>query len=283
MDLISKINFFYKQAGLLKYPENMKKTILDYVKSCIEKNKLSGLEEETFGEKFKINVLDLPKHYGPELLQQAANILGGELYVFVYFEEKMTNSDGEEQADEDLGEFKETEMSISIYPNNIRSLEELDETIEHELMHFVQYLLKFKTKSKIKRFNITDFSRSDEFTKAKEYDRMNNLEHLTNKYKIRNKLPIYNDKYLGLPSEFSNKEFNELNKDFESYYEQDPVEFFPLLNDVIKEFKSMKNKDINLFIKGKSGSNNSKNFWNGLKYNKKLYNRAVKELYKAIN
>lgn len=281
-------NEIYKNAGLIKVPKKMKKEIVTFLKACASNQKVFG-GAFTYSKKIKMDLSDMPDNYNPELLQQAADSIGGRLIVNIVYKNQEGISTG------GLFDPGTNPPSISIFPHGIE-LSRCSVLIEHELIHFIQHLLKISVNIKLKKqkTSIKDsIINSEEFkklTKSKDYinssaeEKGNIIGKFIEEYLIKNKTFRSSDYYLGFPKEFDLDKFINLMKakaDERIYYDN-PVEFFTHLNDSIHDFKKLENKNFKQFINGEIGSAESKLFWKAIGYNEKMYNRAVKELYKAM-
>jgi len=275
--LLSRINGFFKLAGILKYPPKMKKEIMYYLNYALNDNKY--FDKDYFVKKIYIDLDGLPKNYKLPLLKGVAKMLGKYITLDISFYEK-------DEDIEDLGYFDENLLELKLnLVNNESYLEDIESTIEHELMHLVQYLLKQTTSYKINRFDDDEFLESEELKETHKYyeSDQDNLQYLKNKYKIRNKIQLNDPNYLGLPSEYDKNKYIDLNKKQLPHHSQDPIEFFTDLNDTINNFIFIgaTRDNFNKMINSEIGYESTKYFWKHIKYNEKLYNRAVKELWKV--
>ncbi len=251
-------DYLISSAGLLAFPHGMAKEITELYYS--DKNsflKLSeyGVNIQSYSHTVEINLQDLPKSYHADELEGIAKSFNkdtDQLNVMFVFE-MGTHSP--------RGDFFPTNMSITFYPViDPKEIDEHDTTMEsyiqHELMHFVQFLLS---------------KRADKFQSPPP--------------KIE--IPGY-DTLVGYPTQSSPKEFNKLvsllkdNK--QALYELNPAEFYPKLNDALNRFLQKKYQTARTFkiFVGLEGNNPDYFFRYLKKFNSKLWTKAIKELWKKV-
>jgi len=266
MDLINKINYFLKLAGMLKFSQKMRDDIIKLVEKNYKIVKKEKLKRFKAIEEIPIYLDDLPESYGLKrllkdtLLDELSNL---QLRINFYSSDKAL----------DFGQFDSVNISINLnikLTNFNYDKKELKTTVEHELIHFTQFLLSLKLNKMNPVINTEE-----------------NIEDMTenqiNRLKIKHNIDPVNLNFTGYPKGFDMKQYTKhvLDKD---YYENIPEEFFTLLHDAIIELKQSKRKSkqyFNEFISGKNCSLDTKKFLERIKYNEKLYQRAIKELYMA--
>lgn len=283
---------YKKNSGVLKFSKILYNKILNFF------NKSFINYKKTKTKKHSI-LLDIPNDL-PELYKLD--------YKFPYVDCIIEfNEDGINN-----GELETEPLYIKIIcavtNNKINNITYIKSTIEHELIHLTQHLFYLTSKSDVNHFTYNKFKNFliDEYsfeTNKEEKENIkqliynyNNQDALSDdlaylydyykyKYLIDNNLPIYDQGFKGSPSEFDYKKYYNLYENSLLDHDNDPAEFFPLLNDSFNEYDLSNNSKeyFNKFISGEIGSYEVKNFWKLLKYNDKLYKRAIKELYKYIN
>lgn len=273
MSIISKI---YKISGMLKYSEELKNKILNFIINSFNMIKKENLKEYTATNYFK-----LKKEYFPYKIN---NDNFNDLFVQISF----FDSTNEESIKND-GSFNsiknELKINIPIDKDFNLNIKDLNAVLEHELMHLTQSALN----NNVKQNNLDDmYSKFYEYTEKNKIDieslDQEDYNSLLRKFKAENKYKP--DGSIGKPKEFNDKKYNDLVKEEFGYIDHDQLanEFFPVLNDVLNEYKNNQNgTDVFLkdFISGKNTSSYTKKFLYKIKYNKNLYNRFLKELYKA--
>jgi len=283
-----------KTAGLLKFSNYLKKNILDFIHESLNEFIYYRRSKYEYKKEFDM-INDYPENY--KLIVDGLKLI---------VELKVTDDD---ELFDNLAEFKtiqETKSGkneIIFYINVLDEevdFEELELTVEHELIHLTQNLLQLKTKSKINRFTNKEFqsfiesiidkvSPEDKFVLELIKANPNGYKTHPVYYKYRNKfliskgLRITDPEYLGTPKEFDYKKYLKKHEDKENYFAI-PEEYFTLLNDSIKEYKLKKHSKeyFDDFTDGEVGSELSKEFWKSIQYNDKLYRRAIKELIDYI-
>jgi len=289
MNLVEKINFFYKKAGLVKFSNTMKQEILEFVKSeflswkPIIKEKNKNKEDYKIQGYTEVDIVVEDLNYKNPLLDHVRSILNT-LSVRVVFTNLNTES---------LGVFNQEDLNITLYvkvKNNKIDIDQIATTIEHELMHLTQYLLSLTTKSKSNKLRFDEEVKltDDVIKKIKKFNPDPNqfdIDFEVDAEKAKRNISLVNN-IEGTPKEFDYKKYKELALGDGIMYAQLNNEFFTLLNDAIADFKSQNNNSkeyFKKFINGNAGNNRSKIFFKDIKYNKKLYERAIKEMYKQVN
>lgn len=289
----------YKTAGLLKYSETLYKQILYYLPEAFDFFKKTKKSDFRF--------FNIPKDLYPKLNQFEFPPVG---VVFNFFDDN-DSSRNYGQIIDDFSKRIKYEITLNIYyQDNKIALEKTKETIKHELIHLTQLLFKLINKSNIKeRYlpeNFIKYLESlpktnevllalNEVNEIKdESDYSESTTKLLNNYFIKNKIKILSPNFTyNSPKEFDYKKYEKLHNTNEINYHNDPAEFFTQINDIKEQYiargdfsKEFFNKLINV-----SSDTDDFDFDDDLifdmhsllsnnKYNKKLYDRALKELYK---
>lgn len=286
----------YKTAGLLKYSEELYNEILNYLPEAFD------FFKKTKKSDFKF--FNIPKDLYPKLNQFEFPPVG---VIFNFFDHNNYENYGEIR--DDFSKRIKYEIILNItYQDNKIALAKVKETIKHELIHLTQLLFKLTNKSNIKEdFKAKDFIKyleslpqTDEtmlaLDEAKEIrdqsDYSESTTNLLNDYFIKNKIKITLPNFnYNPPKEFDYKKYKNLHHNNQINYNNDPAEFFTQLNDIKEQYiengdfsKDFFNKLINLNDEDDYYDDNLLNDTHYLlkntKYNKKLYERALKELYK---
>lgn len=281
-----------KFSGTLKFSKILYNKILDFFKkSFINYKKTKNKSHST--------LLDIPNDF-PESYKLD--------YKFPYIDCIIEFNEDEINN----GELETDPLCIKIIcavkNNKINNINYIKSIIEHELIHLTQHLFYLTSKSDINHFTYDKFRAFliDEYSLEVDKEEKENIKQLIYnynnqnalnddlaylydyykyKYLIDSNLPITDQNFKGDPSEFDYEKYYNLYENNLLDHDNDPAEFFPLLNDSFNEYDLSNNSKeyFNKFISGEIGSYEVKNFWKLLKYNDKLYKRAVKELYKYIS
>lgn len=278
---MSLINQLYKISGIIKYSKPLKDKIINFIIDQFEIIKKENLKDFLTYKYFKLNKEDFAYKIPEEKLNLIKDLL---VTINFYDSSKQTKNEGEFNSNK-------MQLTINIPVSNRHRLNynNVESTLEHELIHLTQFILKQNIQS---NKNIDEM-----YIKFYEYAEKNNIdieslsdkdrESLLRKFKAENNFDP-TDYFVGFPKEFDNKKYNELVKDEFGYIDHDqlPHEFFSVLNDVLNEFKKKNDGSrefFNNFIRGINASESTKKFLYKIKYNKDLYNRFLKEIYKISN
>lgn len=271
MSIISKI---YKISGMLKYSNELKNKILNFIINSFNMIKEENLKEYTATNYFKLKKEDFPYKINDN---NNLNDLFVQIIFFDSVNETSIKNDGSFNPIKN-----ELKINIPIDKEFNLNIKDLNAVLEHELMHLTQSLLNPKN-------NLDNM-----YSKFYEYTEKNNIDiesldqedynSLLRKFKAENKYKP-DGSLAGKPKEFNDKKYNELVKEEFGYVDHDQLanEFFPVLNDVLNEYKNKQDGTdsfLKEFIVGKNSSDYTKKFLYKIKYNKNLYNRFLKEIYK---
>lgn len=257
---MNKFDIYYKKClAFMPYPPKMKEAILKEINDYVKNH--DDLFERDFPTMHdtvvQVNLDGLPKNYPRNYPYKYLNVV----IKFMPIEKRDKND-----TDGDFNHY-ENELTINVYYEDDHLINKdnisFTDTIEHELTHFSSFLLKDVIKKDYKNVYHTDYKG---FPKEFE-DKVYNIDPYDGEKIIKDK---------------SNKEIKINTKD--PYY-LDPSEFWTQIRDIANLYKGMQiSLDKFKEIVGMKETDATEIMFMKYKYNsKKMWIRAIKELYKLMN